>query len=224
MKFAVPLLLSFINFALPTATVASGIRGSVHRYLSSTSNITNLQLCATTDSDVNNDVYFWLALLDSNENNMGSCLLTVPDGTAAGQSVCCDCSKNSTTYSDDYNFVISDPSVIPYPANTICGLEGGSGCPNYDMDNNHLNFNNFYPTFRNSNGVGEIPVQMGSFTTDEGKNNCGLSDEDTYCYGTLANIYYHAHMGSENCLQAAITQTEVGDCKAYGYKCLISQC
>lgn len=223
MKYTTPTSLMNFFLILSTMMMASimtvhgATRGNTsHRSLSSTQ-YSNLQLCASPNTDADNEKYFWLSLVDGNKNVHGACLLTVPKGTTSEQ--CCTIS-GSTKYSTNYNLVVSDPVTVTdtsSQAYQYCGKDGGSGCSSYNYKNNQQGFGQFHVRKQNGDGLRNPDKYV------NGGAKCGLTDKLGTCHSGAKNVFGHIHFGKGYCLEGAITLSKY--CNGhFAYKCLDKDC
>jgi hypothetical protein len=188
------------------------------RSLSSGTSYDGLQACANTaDSDgTDSDKYFWMSLVDNNNNVLNGCLVSIPTGQDSG---CCTM-PGSTNYSTDYNLVVADPATVvntTSQAYAVCGKDGGPGCPTYNYDTNEQGFGEFEIQDSDGNTLRNPDKYV------NGGAKCGLTDQLGTCGSGTENVWGHIHVGAGYCLQSAISLEHYCD-GHYGYKCLDGTC
>jgi len=252
MKCTAPLILSLLA-ALPSAIFGSGgIRGSTSRIhfsdesdilsgtaagrLLSAKNYTDLQLCAQIASEAKNDHYFYLSMLDTNDNNQkGGCLLKVPKGKDGGDWSCCTVNNGaSTKFNKGWSLVVADPKTMTDSGSKgyyACGagcIENGEGtnCPNcstYKYNDNQAGFRAFKAKDDSDDLTGHIDLWIHK------SSKCGLTKEaGTDCKPpgtTVYKEYNHVHIGKGYCLEGGMGMSKAcSECSAFGYKCKDSDC
>ena len=204
----------------PTASPSDASMTDADEDPVSSAEYTGLQICTQAHSVPSNNKYFWMTMVNSDKDSLGSCLVTLVNDT---DEVCCTL-PGTVLYSDNNNVIVSDPATITNTtsqAYAACGANGGALCPDYSFDTNEQNMG--YIQILDPSGNGLRHPQK--FIHKQGDSKCGLGDSlgNADCSGVYTDVYGYFKVGKQQCLESVITLSK--HCSGhFGYECKDSQC